>query len=312
MPAPSSYARVLALLERLSPVWPSTATDKLVGKELGVIATALGHATDVLDTLMDETFPDTTDQLIARWEKVCRIPVRSADSLAVRRSRVLSVLRRTSGPRLEQLRGMLAGPFDLTEDEILFIEPARAQIEDVLRIELSNTYALTSASTPIRISRPWPGLVDSFGVKIEIECTGGPSAANEIAIIVQSPSGTQWNLGDIAANGFDGTRQSFRDASTFEGETAGGTWTIFASAPVGSCSIVFLSLLVSNDVDAASIYHFYAVRDADLAGDPDITEAQRLFQRTAHGHNKSLVAERLALVHGDDHSLHGREPHGAT
>lgn len=305
MPAPSSYARVLALLERLSPVWPSTAVDKLVGKELGVIATALGHATDVLDTLMDETFPDTTDQLISRWEKVCRVPVRPADSLAVRRERIMSVLRRTSGPRLEQLGKMLAGPFDLDENDIVFVETTREMIEDAIRFEFAVPFTLAVGTHVLSFHVPWPGLVDSFGVELTIASNGDNFTAT-----ITSPSGTSWALGTLSTIGYDGDEMSFRNAVDFLDEPAGGTWTITIVRGGSSLDVEVLNLLVSNTIDSAQIYRFFALRDYSLAGSPDITEGERLFRRTALGHMESHAIWRLEAVCDDDYSRCDREPCG--
>lgn len=308
MPAPTSYARVLALLERLSPVWPSTATDKLVGKELGVIATALGHAADVLDTLLDETFPDTTDQLITRWEKVCRVPSRPADSLAVRRARVLAVLRRTSGPRLEQLGKMLEGPFDLDENDIVFVETTRQMIEEAIRYEFTVPFTLAVGTHNLLAARPWPGLVDSFGVQLTIASNG-----DNFTVTITSPSGTSWPLfgGDsLSVWGYDGSEMSYRNAVDFEGEPAGGTWTITIVRAGSSLDIETLQLLVSNTIDSAQIYRFFALRDYSLAGSPDITEGERLFRRTALGHMESHAIWRLEAVCDDDYTRCDREPCG--
>lgn len=301
MTAPASLSRIKAALRRISPVWPSTATDTSVGKELDSIATAIGTAADPLDDALDEVFPDTTDQLIDRWEAVTRVPTRTTDALATRRTRVLSVFRRLSGPRLDQLEAMLAGPLDLNTDDILFVEPLRQFIEDALTVTDTTDYALTSTPTYVQLGRPWPGVVDDTGVTIYLERN---NAVGTPDFTLTSPAGTVWVIP------FSGTSGTYSTRTDFLGEAAGGRWTLTASTAGAATSLIETHLLVSNDIDAAQIYNFFALRDADLAGTPDITEAQRLFHRTALGHMNAHVIERLEHIVDDTHSKCDREPVG--
>ena len=41
---------------------------------------ALADPVESYDSIPDEIFPDTTTDLIERWEKVCRIPPRTSDA----------------------------------------------------------------------------------------------------------------------------------------------------------------------------------------------------------------------------------------
>lgn len=301
MTAPASLSRIKAALRRISPVWPSTATDTSVGKELDSIATAIGTAADPLDDALDEVFPDTTDQLIDRWEAVMRVPTRTTDAPATRRTRVLSVLRRLSGPRLDQLEAMLAGPFDLNTDDILFVEPLRQFIEDALTVTDTTDYALTSSPTYLHLGKPWPGVVDDTGVTIYLErdnMIGSP------VFTLTSPAGTVWAIPFVDTGGTYSTR------TTFLGERAGGDWILTASTPGGATSLIETRLTVSNSIDSPQIYNFFALRDADLAGTPDLVEAQRLFHRTALGHMNAHVIERLEHIVDDTHSKCDREPVG--
>ena len=297
--------RMKAAFRRLSPSFPNVDPDTDAGKELDSMAAGLAVAAEPVDSALDEVMPDTTSDLLERWERIVRRPSRLGDSDAVRQGRIAGVLRRTRGPGLAALRAMLTEAFDLTEDEILFIEPSRQQIEDAISVEIPWRDAQTGANL-IEIYRPWPGAVDDFGVQLEIESDG----SNFSSFKLISPKGTEWDLGNIELEyGWGGEYIRFRATELFEGEPAAGTWKIQFTR-VGSAVGIWFKLLVSNTVDSASIFNFYAVRDADLAGEPDIAEGQRLFERTAHGHNYSTVVERMSLVHDDDHSLHDREPHG--
>ncbi len=297
MTAPASYARVLAALRRLSPVWPSTESDTAVGKELGSVATAIGMLADPLDGALDEVFPDTTTQLIDRWEHIARVPTRTADDIDVRRTRVLSVLRRSSGARLDQLEKMLAGPLDCETADIIWVETLRAFIEDALT-ETNTTTVATPAT--VLMGKPWPGVIDDTGVRLYVAL----SALGTPTVTLTSPAGTVWAVPVTAATGWYETRTAFL------GEPAGGTWTVTATNG-SSVNVTELRLLVSNDIDSAQIYNFFAYRDPDLAGDPDWTEAQRLFHRTALAHMRAFVIQRLGFIVGDPHSVVGREPVGA-
>jgi hypothetical protein len=299
MTAPSSYARILAALKRISPPWPFTDTDTSVGMELGSIATALGMAADPLDGALDEVFPDTTTELIDRWEQVTRVPTRTADAIADRRTRVLSVLRRSSGARLDQLEKMLAGPFDLDIEDIIFVEQLRQFIDDALTNTITGTWAITGTARTFNLGKPWPGDVDDTGVRVYVAI----SALGTPTVTLTSPEGTTWAVPVTATSGWYENRDDFLD------ERAGGKWTL-SVANGSAVNLTEAALLVSNDVDAAQIYNFFAYRDPNIAGDADITEAQRLFRRTAHGHMNAAVIQSLAFTVDDEYSLVDRDPVG--
>lgn len=302
MSLPASYARVLALLKRISPSWPSTDADKSVGKELGSIAVAIGMAADAVDAVMDEVFPDTTTVLLPRWEAITRVAARTSDSLATRRGRVMSVLRRLSGPRLLQLESVLVESLATDAGNLVWVEPLRSMIEEALT-ETTGAIALAvptvAPGQSIVISKPWPGVVDDFGVKVYILMTGvGTTVAT-----LTSPAGTVWTIPVTSADGWYQTR------TAFTGEVAGGTWTLNirdSSAP----TLAEARLMVSNSIDSAQIYNFFLFRDPALAGTADLIESQRLFKRTALGNMRAFIVETLAFTVGDSHSLVGRDPVG--
>ncbi len=294
-----SLARVKAALRRLSPPWPSTETDTSVGKELDSIALAVSMGADPLDTALDETFPDTTEELIDRWELVTRNPVRTTDDIDTRRARVLAVLRRTAGPRLDQLEAMLAAPFDLAVEDIIFYEQTREMIEDGITETDTTTYAITGSPTEIVMGEHWPGVIDDTGVRIYVAI----SAVGTPTMTLTSPVGTVWDIPVDATTGWYETRTAFL------GEVAGGTWLVTASNG-SSVNITELRLLVSNDVDSAQIYNFFAYRDPTLAGDADIREAQRLFHRTTLAHMNAHVIQSIGFTVDDEYSLVDRDPVG--
>lgn len=301
----ASKPRVLAMLKRLSPSWPSTDSNTSVGKELSSIAEALAYAVDSVDAALNEVLPDTTSALLERWEKIVNRPTRGAESDAARQARVLSVLRRTRGPKIAALSAMLTEALDLVEDDIVFVEVLRSMIDSAMADEIDQDIPINTTVKSFPLGKPWPGIVDDFGVQLTVE-----SDVPEIIVSVISPSGKTWSLGDLSLTGYGGSPKVFDQRDLFKGDVAGGRWRVEVSKASGSATLNYLRLLVSNDLDSAHIYNFFVFRDPALAGTPDIGEAQRLFARTAHGHNNSHVIERLSFTHGDARSLHGREPHG--
>lgn len=299
MTAPLSLSRMQAMLRRLSPSWPSTAPDTSVGKELDSIAVPLGMAADIVDTTLDESFPDTADRLLARWEAVTRVSNKGDQDIDARRARVLAVLRRTSGPRLDQLEAMLAAPLDTDIGNLIWIEQTRFFIENALTVVDTTTRAINATPTLVNLGQPWPGVVDTTGVRVYLKF----SALGTPVVHLNGPDGTLFILSVTSTEGWYETR------ATFLGKPAAGAWTLSLSNG-SAVNLLEARLLVSNDVDSAQIYNFFVYRDPALPGSPDIAEAQRLFARTALGHFNAHVIERLSFIVGDPHSLCGREPLG--
>ena len=298
MSTPASYDRVLALLKRLSPVFPSTDSDKAVGKELASIALAIATATDPLDDVLDESFPDTADALLDRWEAITRVPSRSGADLDARRALVLAVMRRAAGTRLDQLAALLSGPLDLAVDDITFVETYRQTIDDALTEDSGEIdLAIPCASY---LGREWPNEVDDRGVRVLID-----GSSDAVTYTLTSPSGTVWDVstGTVLDGGWVETR------SAFLGEKAGGLWLLTADGLSGTLSS--WKLLVSNTIDSAQIYNFHVRRDPDLPGTPDLAEAQRLFRRSALAHMLSKVYETDIAICDDPHSLCDRDLVGA-
>lgn len=300
MSAPLSLARILAALKRISPPWPSTDVDKSVGKELGSIATAIGMAADVVDIALDEVFPDTTTQLIERWEKVTRVPTRTSDDLPTRRAKVMSVLRRLSGARLDQLEKMLTAPLATDPSNMIWVEPLREFIDEALT-ETTGAVSLAVPSSPpgltVSLGKPWPGVVDDWGVHVYI-AINVPGT-----VTVKSPLGTSWVFT------LTGTADSYFTRTVFTGQSAAGLWTINIVGDIPG-TLTEARLMVSNNVDAGQIYYFYVLRDPTLPGTADLVEAQRLFHRTALGNMRAFVIETLAFAVDDPHSLVDRDPVG--
>lgn len=303
---PLSWDRVMAALRRISPPWPSTADDTSVGLELGSIGVALGKATDILDSLLDELLPDTTTQLLDRWEGITRVATRVGDDLDTRRARVLAVLRRTNGPRLSQLAAMLAGPLDLDPADIMFVEQLRSFIEQAL-LMTTGTVSLAVPITPpdlqVALGNPyWPGIVDDGGVSVYLKLSA-LNATHSVTMI--SPKGTSSIVPVTAAEGWYSMRTAFL------GERAAGKWTL-SIRDSGAPTLQEMRIIVSNDVDSGAIYNFFAFRDPLLAGTPDLFDAQRLFHRTALANMRAFVTQSMGFTVGSQYSLVGRDPIGGA
>lgn len=301
MSLPASFARVLGMLRRISPPWPFTDADTSVGAEIGSIAVAIGMATDPLDGVLDEVFPDTTTQLLPRWETITRIPTRTGDDIAVRRARVLAVLRRTSGPRLDQLAKMLSGPLGIDAGDMQFFEPLRSMIEDAITQSTGTiSIALTPTPTLFTFGKPWPGVVDDAGVSVYLDL----DVLDGQIVTVTAPTGATWMFSPTVNQDWT------RNRTAFTGAVAGGAWSVSVSDATSVSHIRKVRLLVSNDVDSGQIYSFFVLRDPTLPGVADLGEAQRLFHRTALANMRSFVIENMAFAVGDSHSLCGRDPVG--
>ncbi len=298
---PASRSRVLGALRRVSPSFPDVSTeDTSVGAELGAIATTIGEAVDVMDAIPNEIFPNTAETTLSRWEKSTGIATRPSDDLDVRRARVLAVLRRTSGPRVAQLRSILAGPLDIDGEDLEFLESLRSSIEAGVTDTISDDLSITSSARLIDIGKPWPGLVDDVGVRLYLDL----SALGTPTVSVIHADGTSWTPTISQATGWVYTRTHFL------GRRAAGPWRV-SVANGSNVTLRETRLLVSNDVDSAQIFQFYVYADPALSGTPDIAEARRLFGRIALGHMQSAVIQRRGFMVGDPNSIVGQNPVGA-
>ncbi len=309
MAAPSSYDRVLGALTRMFP-WAVTITrpagaapaagDSSVGRELGTIAWVMGRVVDRLEAVKAELFPDTADESISRWEKIARVATNTGLALASRQDKVLAVFRRLSGPRLDQLASMLLSIFDLTTvDDVEFIETYREQIDNALTQDSGViAVSITTTATTLYYGKPWPGYVDDTGVRIYLEV----SAYASPTVTLTSPAGTIWTIP------ITGTATWYENRTAFLDEPAGGTWKLVYTESSGTKTLTRVKLLMSDTIDSAQIYSFYAFRDPLLSGTPDIQEAQRLFNRTALGHMNAFAIQSTAFIVGSQYSLVGRDP----
>jgi hypothetical protein len=309
--APLSYDRVLSALRYLFP-WETTITrpagvapavgDTKIGRELGTLAWVAARANDRVEAVLAEIFPDTSDESLARWEFITRTATNESLTLAARRSRVLSVLRRSGGVQLDRLAAMLYGVLGLSSpDDVQFQETTRMQIDAGLTIESDIlNFAIPAGGSPlvVGLSAPFPGFIDEYGVQIYVEVSGVGVPAPTFTFT--SPDGN----GGLVIPTETASYHEYR--TTLLGERAGGEWKLSLVDASGGKTLTRWAIRVSNDVDSGQIYNFFAYRDMGLAGTPDLLEAQRLFNRSTLGHmSPSVITQEEFLV---DDSLVDREP----
>lgn len=312
MAAPLSYDRVLSALRRLFPFELTitrsagaapAAGDSKIGREMGSIAWMVARATDYVEAMAVELFPDTVVESITRWERIARIASNTTTALADRRNKVVAVFQRSAGIQFTRLQEMLFPVLDLpSAEDVVLIEHDRGQL-NIGMMEVGGDHtlspvALSSTAYIERIDTPWPSTVDDMGVRVHLIFSAFALATT--AATLTSPNGTVWSITLTAADAYYETRTEFLD------ETAGGTWTLALTDSSTTSTFVQWELNVSNDTDSRQIYNFYAYCDESIAGTPDIQEAQRLFNRTALAHMNSKVITSEAFI--VDLSLVDREP----
>lgn len=297
MPAPLSLARVLAALRWLSPSFPDVSTtDTSAGKELNSIATIAARAVDRFDVMFDELWPQLATETIDRWLKIAKVNLPATASLAEKRAKVVTVFRRSNGVDLVRLAKSLAPLFDLTDAQVEFIEAMRSSIDDALT---ESSFVLGAASpATAQLGKPWPGVIDDTGVRVYVDV----STIAASTVTLKHPDGTTWTIPLTATTGW------YENRTLFLGKAPAGLWTLSYTAAGGVLNR--WKLCVSNDVDAAQIYYFYARRNPDISGTPDLLEAQRIFTLTALAHMRTYVCERNRMIVDDDKCLVDREPIG--
>lgn len=310
MSPPTTLEKVRAALKRLMPPtdgWQSDAS--MLGLERNSIGLALAMANDIVESIFGESFPDTSSAFIARWERVCRVPSRPTDDIAIRRERILAVLQRVNGPQDSRLLAMLVNLLNCALSDIRLLEQLRANVEAGITVTtgtVSDALPTVAPGLQLTFGTPWPGNVDDTGVRVYLAL----SALGATSAMLVSPDGTSWTFAPTSTAGWYSNRTSFLGKPASNAMT--GPWSLWIYDPSGVATLTEFRLLVSNTIDSAQIYYFYAVRDAGLGGAPDVAEAQRQFTRYALGHMYSIVAEHTAAICDESHSLADREPVGVA
>ncbi len=305
MPAPASYQRGLDALKRLFPAWPDIeATGPK--EEAQVHATVLGRAADRVDAMEGELYPDAVIETLERWEKLFQIPARAGDSVLTRQTRLQDTVGRVNGNTKAQIAKVVAGALALTDAQVLFIETLRSQIDAALTVGTGTGLAVAIPSAPpgaeLGLGGPWPGIVDDKGMRLFISQNSYSGPGTTATLI--SPKGTQWTA-TYSANGWQETR------TVFKNEPAAGRWALRIYDGAGTKQLTEARLLVSNDVDAQQIYHFYVRRDPALAGGADLVEGQRVLRKMPPAHLRTYLCESNKITFDSPRSLLSRDPIGS-
>lgn len=80
--------------------------------------------------LRDLFLPDSTFRFLSRWEKVCSIVPRPADSIETRRARVIGHLRKIHGFTREEIVKAVADLLDQDEADVQIVEVSNRQTDD--------------------------------------------------------------------------------------------------------------------------------------------------------------------------------------
>lgn len=307
------FDRVLAALRRLQPLGFYSDDDASgVVHELRAIARALASPAERIDTLLATFLPDRADELLDRWEGLVGLVTRASDQLGARQARVVGRLRRSRGYTHSRIAAVTAPSLGLTPEQLVYLETDRAAVEAAMT-DGENVGALAiplgaMAGIARQLGRPWPGKVDFSGVRVRLVMTDASTVL--LTVKLTHRDGTAWTIWAPHDQGMWGDRTF--TTSVFLGKAALGPWTLSITNTDGAHSpaLVQWSLLVSNDVDAAQIFHWHLQRDPALGGAADLVEAQRLVRNTAAAHYLGEVCERAAFIVDDTHSVVDRDPVG--
>lgn len=188
----------------------------------------------------------------------------------------------------------LSDPYDIE-----LIEADRSDTENML---LYDTGAISvNSNSVLTVERYWPGKVDATGVRVKLTM----GAVDTTTGTLTSPYGTTWSFPITTTS-----ETTYENRTAFLNEPAGGRWTLTVAEAGALSTTTRFKLLVSNNVDSGQIYNFFAFRDPVLPGTPDISEAQRLFSRSALGHMTSYVVQSIAFLCDSPYSLMDRDPLG--
>lgn len=304
MTAPSSLARVYAAAKRLMPrglaAWEDDASAVL--RELATVAWTMARATDRVEAMFDELFPDSATETLDRWERLFGIAVRPADSIETRQTRLIATMGRVAGNTLDQLSLLLAPLLGIDASQMQWVEVLRTQIDAALT-ETTGAIAdaVTTSGVTYVMGRPWPGVVDGLGISVYLNLSG----LNGQQVTVTHPDGTAWTFAPSSANGWTSNRV------LFAGKPAAGRWKVSVRASLVASVLSEARLMVSNDVDAAQIYSLRLFADPAVAMTPDLSESMRVLKKTAVAHVLSLVTQQRAIFFDTPLGRHDRDPVGS-
>lgn len=300
------------------------------GAHLGAIAEVLkAGGTDIIEGLAVEVNPLTCDENLARWERLFRIPARTA-TLAQRRARVLSRWREVGQTVCKpMIRGVLAPLLDYADaSDVVIIEADRAAQRELHTYAWagSKSFSLTSATIYWHVYDD--ALVSHAGAQVDIEITH--SDISKIAATLHAPGGQTATVGVGKVGRGSASGDTFRLyfpslAGIAVGGTMGGTWKLVIGATSGTGTLTAADLFVEGvgrdstkrDGLGAAIWHWgVMVVDADVGPNADLVAAREALDRITYAcrfpsllrrsvGSGALPAGDYAAIPGDPNSLPG-------
>lgn len=297
-------ATAAELKEALVAAFPSGIDDVVdfgndpgtAGAHLGAIAEVLKECgTDVVEGLAREVNPLTCDENLARWERLFRIPARTA-TLAQRRARVLSRWREVGQTVCKPMVQAVLAPlldYQNAADVVIIEADREAQRELHTYVWVgSKSFSLSSATVHWHVYDD--ALVSPAGAQVDLTLTH--SDISKIACTLHAPGGQTatvavGKLGRGSASG-DTFRAYFPSlAGVAVGGTLGGRWKLVIGATSGTGTLTAADLFVEGfgrdgarrDGLGAAVWRWgVMVEDSKLGPNADLVAAREALERISY------------------------------
>ena len=148
-----------ANLRKLVPerVW-STDLDSIIQREFKVEGAMLGGSASKIAELLEDFLPDRAWSFLDRWETVLGLTPGPADTVSVRRNRLLSFLRTVEGFSVDGIKNALEATFDLDATDIEILEFSNTTLDDFATglsdyfQSIPNSHTITPAAGVVTIA----------------------------------------------------------------------------------------------------------------------------------------------------------------
>lgn len=142
----------------------STDEDSVIQLELFVEGQVFGVTLSKIAEFREDLLPDRAWSTLEDWEEMTGLPPKAADSIEVRRNRILSFLRAVQGYTVQNVKDALEATFDLDESDIEIVEYSHFQTDGFAtvidpfwqEIALSGTLAIVAGELVITSPTPAP------------------------------------------------------------------------------------------------------------------------------------------------------------
>ncbi|MFH0901903.1 MAG: LamG-like jellyroll fold domain-containing protein [Pseudomonadota bacterium] len=120
--------RIHEVYKALLPIGDSYSQDpgSIIQKEIGVEAHGISVSSSIVRELDEYFLPDVAYRTLSRWESITRLAPKPGDSIATRRLRVVTFLRKIHGFSRAKILAELAPILDLDEEDLYLIEISNA------------------------------------------------------------------------------------------------------------------------------------------------------------------------------------------